>query len=267
MWTHEYWVCKDMTEGNYSGLWIDDRNDGGSKQDKYTRDVKILTAQLEVETRLDLISRCYFYRGQSYSYLAQSSGDEYHDMYYQLAISDLKHCARTHFSLDYRCDAMMKIASCYKAMGDDKTALAYYHEVSILMPGNAEPLYEIGMLYKNRMFSITSDDLLDQYSKTTYCRQALNYLHKASLIPLPVNHALWVKYNLYDYIIETEVVTMAAWNTNHDMKHLGKEAAISLASKCDKMPASDREYLYNMVLEYYQMDIRPLMEKVVDINF
>lgn len=67
--THEYWAChaKRSSEKLHT-LWIDDRGDGGSKEDKFERDIKLLQKGLEKEP---YNARYTFYLAQSYMCINQ----------------------------------------------------------------------------------------------------------------------------------------------------------------------------------------------------
>lgn len=267
MWTHEFWCCEGMIKSSFDLMWIDDRNDGGSRADKFTRDIKLLTGQLEVETDYALINRAHFYRGQSYRYLAEKSGDDYKDMFYQLAISDYTHCANNHHSLEYRYDAMLKLAMCYRAKGDNVKAVGYYELAHLAMPNRAEPLFEIAMIYKSMIWEQTGQLWIDNHMKGQFSKRSLDYLIRAGSLSKPTNASLWVKYHLYDYKIECEIVTMAAWTSNHDRKHLGKNAALTLAQKAEVMPGHTRKWLHQTAIDHYGIDLRPMMEQRVDLDF
>jgi len=73
--THEFWTVNDnvMHVGaiiqNKEMIWIDDKSDGGCKGDKYERDAKFLLQglkEVEINDKLFLKNRYYFYLGQTY---------------------------------------------------------------------------------------------------------------------------------------------------------------------------------------------------------
>ena len=65
--THEYWDDLsgdfDPSDIDHNDLYINDIGDGGSKGDKYERDIKLLSDELKIDTTN---SRNWFYLGQSY---------------------------------------------------------------------------------------------------------------------------------------------------------------------------------------------------------
>jgi glycosyltransferase involved in cell wall biosynthesis len=58
---------------NYDGVWIHNRYDGGSKSEKFTRDIKLLLGDYEENPRND---RVMFYLGESHIHLAMKHVDE-----------------------------------------------------------------------------------------------------------------------------------------------------------------------------------------------
>ena len=69
--THEHFSAPDgTTDQLLESLWIDDRNDGGSRADKYHRDVRLLEAEL---ARDPANLRAMFYLAQTYRGLGDFS--------------------------------------------------------------------------------------------------------------------------------------------------------------------------------------------------
>lgn len=71
--THEYWECPQPHPRTLlRTLWIDDREDGGYKADKFQRDERLLTeAVRDAKTPEHLRIRYYFYLAQTYRNLDQ----------------------------------------------------------------------------------------------------------------------------------------------------------------------------------------------------
>lgn len=61
--THEYWDGNDVSSLTFENIAINDIGDGGSKNDKYERDIKLLSDGIKLEPNN---SRYYFYLAQSY---------------------------------------------------------------------------------------------------------------------------------------------------------------------------------------------------------
>lgn len=68
--THEYWAPNPDRAPAYElfSLWIDDRDDGGSKGDKYDRDARLLRKRLEEDPKN---VRAMYYLAQTYYYMAE----------------------------------------------------------------------------------------------------------------------------------------------------------------------------------------------------
>jgi glycosyltransferase involved in cell wall biosynthesis len=67
--THEYWAPNPdrAPASELFSLWIDDRDDGGSKGDKYDRDARLLRRRLEEDPKN---VRAMYYLAQTYYYMA-----------------------------------------------------------------------------------------------------------------------------------------------------------------------------------------------------
>lgn len=71
--THEYWECQRAAPPTLlKSLWIDDREDGGYKADKFERDQRLLTEAIhDAKTPEPLRARYCFYLAQTYRDLHQ----------------------------------------------------------------------------------------------------------------------------------------------------------------------------------------------------
>ena len=74
--THEYWDGPNEGAVPDSKLWINDRNDGGCKSDKFTRDLAMLLEELKEQPKN---VRTHFYLAQTYKCLGKK--EESIDMY------------------------------------------------------------------------------------------------------------------------------------------------------------------------------------------
>ena len=112
--THEYWAADSaLTQGKIKSLWIDDKNDGGCKSDKFESDIRLLTQGLIDEPNN---ARYMFYLAQSYQNSQQwdKAIEWYHKRieqggwYEEVWISKYL------------------IGQCYEGKGDWDNALKYY---------------------------------------------------------------------------------------------------------------------------------------------
>jgi len=130
--THEYLSCPNMkSPENLDAFCIDHKCDGGSRSDKFTRDIELLRKGLEEEPNN---SRYMFYLAQSYKDVAQYTEAI---IYYNLRVKKGGWCEETYFSL-------FQIGNCKKLRGDnfndykDDLWKAY-----LFRPSRLEALYEL----------------------------------------------------------------------------------------------------------------------------
>ena len=131
--THEYVKTPDGT--NYdkiekNELFINDIGDGGSKADKFIRDIKLLTRGLEQEPNND---RYTFYLANSYRDAGQL----------QDAINTYKKRIEIGGWFDEVWHSYYNIGKCYKMMGDMANAVYWWFEAYNFFPDRIENLYEI----------------------------------------------------------------------------------------------------------------------------
>ena len=137
--THEYisapsWANNDLIEKNI--LFINDIGDGGSKQDKFIRDIKLLTKGLEENPNND---RYTFYLANSY----RDSGN------YEKAIEFFKKRIELGGWYEEVWHSYYSIGKCYRYMDDMPSAIYYWLEGYNFFPNRIENLYEIVNHYRN----------------------------------------------------------------------------------------------------------------------
>lgn len=192
--THEYWSCKiPHSEGSLEQLWIDDRDDGGCKADKFERDVRLLTQGLLDEPTNE---RYMFYLAQSYKCLGQNDDAI---KWYTARIGRGGWQEEVWFS-------KMMIGECYEAMNQWDQALKWYLEAYQLRPSRAEPLHHIAKYYRTK-----------QQNQLAYM-----FAEQGSHIPYPTEDILFVSYPVYDYQFDEEMSICAYYTP---FKNKGFEAA------------------------------------------
>lgn len=175
--THEYWSCQQpVNESKLQTLKIDDRDDGGSKSDKFVRDVQLLKKGLEEEPGN---SRYMFYLAQSYKCL-KDYGEAI--KWYQNRIEKGGWTEEVWY-------AKFMIGQCYEEQGKWDQALAKYLEAYEFMPERAEPLQQISTYYR-----------IHQQHHLAYL-----FAKKGASIPYPVNHILFVSYPVYEYLFDQDL--------------------------------------------------------------
>jgi glycosyltransferase involved in cell wall biosynthesis len=169
--THEYWATKvPNRQLSLDTLEIDDREDGGSKSDKFIRDVKLLTQGLSDEPNNE---RYMFYLAQSYKCLGQ----------YDNAIRWYKERIDKGGWIEEVWYSMFMIGESYQAKGDWNKALEYYLEAYSYMPDRAEPLHNISKYYLDHQKPI----------------MAYPFALAGVNIPYPKNHSLFISHTQYEY--------------------------------------------------------------------
>jgi glycosyltransferase involved in cell wall biosynthesis len=217
--THEFWRCTaPHSQQRLDSIWIDDRNDGGCKSDKFERDVRLLTQGLLEEP--DNV-RYMFYLAQSYMCLGKY--DEAIEWY-------TKRMQKGGFAEEEWYSRFM-IGDCYASKNNWDQALHWYLEAFAFRPTRAEPLKRIS----------------EYYLKTG--RNELSYLfaEKGSKVPYPIQDVLFVSDPVYNYAFD-EDLSIAAYYCKNGMED-GRAAVDRLILK-KTTPESIREQAYRNLRFY-----------------
>lgn len=218
--THEYWGCKQPhSNAGLAELEIDDREDGGSKADKFERDIRLLTQGLKDEPNNE---RYLFYLGQSHKCL------NHHDEainYYKQRI------AKEGWDEEVWVSKWM-IGECYEAKGDWDQALHWYLDAFEYRPSRAEPLYNIAKYYRQK----GQNNLAYLYAK------------QGALIPYPNNQLLYIAYRIYDYLFDEEI-SITGYYTS--FKKEGFAAANKLLLN-KKAPTNVKDQAHKNVIFYVE---------------
>jgi tetratricopeptide (TPR) repeat protein len=137
--THEFLKTPQGTiYGNFNKneLFIEDIGDGGAKNDKWERDIRLLKKGLEDEPNND---RYTFYLANTY----YGSGD------YKSAIEYYKKRIEIGGWIEEVWQSYYSIGKCYESMNDFPNALYYYMEGYQAYPKRIENLYKIIQHYRN----------------------------------------------------------------------------------------------------------------------
>lgn len=151
--THEYFSPPaGSTYGlfNKTEIFIDDRGDGGSKQNKATRDIELLTAELErigaeggdkaAVVAAAGADRCYFYLANSY----RDAGD------YEKAIEFYKKRVEIGGWVEEQWHSLFEIGNIYKKQNKIEQAVFYWLEAFEKHPMRVENLYKIIEYYRQK---------------------------------------------------------------------------------------------------------------------
>jgi glycosyltransferase involved in cell wall biosynthesis len=218
--THEYYDFPAGTKHSHriprDVLRIDDIGDGGSKADKFTRDIRLLKEGLVEEPN----------NGRYHFYLANSHRDL---GMHKEAIEYYKRRVALGGWHEEVWNSMYEMGKCYFALGDAPNAIFHLLEAYNFHPARAEPLHELTRHFREK----------------GRCHVGQMICDKAKQIPYPANDVLFIKRDVYDYLLDYEQ---------------------SILSYYSKVPVDHRRYLdllgrgYNHenVLSNYQFYVRNL---------
>jgi len=174
--THEYY---DIPPGHHTvqlqSLKIKDIGDGGAKSDKTERDIRLLTEALATDPNNE---RTHFYLANSYRDCAK----------YDLAVKHYQKRIDIGGWVEECFQAALEIGGCYSKQNKMVEAVHWWMEAYQRHPKRAESLYEIVKHYR-----IDGKQQLAQI-----------FLHIAAKIPYPKNDVLFIKKNIYDYLLAYE---------------------------------------------------------------
>jgi tetratricopeptide (TPR) repeat protein len=175
--THEYWSsgsdspCQLIDRGVF---WIDDRNDGGCKADKFQRDKAFLMADLTADPSN---ARAQFYLAQTYMCLGE----------YKEAATAYQRRIELGGWRDEIWYSMYKIACCHIALGQAEYAELWASRAHLHTPTRAEAFYALCRHYR---------------IKGSYWK-AMHYYHVGKQIPHP-GVGLFIENNVYNYLFDYE---------------------------------------------------------------
>ena len=218
--THEY--VKTLPTSVYedidkSMLFIDDIGDGGSKTNKFLRDIELLKRGLEELPNND---RYTFYLANSYkdSHQYENAIDTY-----KKRIEIGGWIEETWFS--YYC-----IGKCYRELGQMESAIYYWMEGYQHFPQRVENLYEIVHYYRNigkNELAYTFYELAD-FAKQKY----------------PSTDHLFLQKDIYDYKLDYEFSILGYYCNRHN-KDITKSCMTVLAN-----PNADESTMKNVLSNY-----------------
>lgn len=184
--THEYYDFPHGTKHSIklgrNVLGIDDIGDGGSKADKFTRDIRLLKEGLEEDPKNQ---RYHFYIANSYRDLGNRKE----------AIEWFKKRVELGGWVEEVWNAAFECGKCYLADGDEVNGVNWLMRAYNIRPQRAESLYEIAKHYR-----IVGKQQIGQL-----------FCDKARAIPYPKDDVLFLHKDVYDYLIEYEHSVLAYW--------------------------------------------------------
>lgn len=177
--THEYYDFPAGTQHTMrlprDFMRIDDIGDGGCKADKFTRDIRLLKEGLEEEPTN---GRYHFYIANSYRDLGQ----------HKEAIEWYKKRIALGGWHEEIWNSMYEMGKCHLATGEHAQGVYTLLEAYNYHSARAEPLHEITQHFRVRGKNIAAQMICD----------------KAKAIPYPTQDVLFIKRDVYDYLLEYE---------------------------------------------------------------
>ncbi len=212
-------------------LYINDRDDGGSKHDKTDRDIRLLEEGLLKEPNND---RYMFYLANSYWDKGQ----------YTKAIDMYKKRIGAGGFWEEIWYSHYRIGLCYNSLGDFPKALDAWLEAYNCNPGRSENIYEIVQYYR-----IHSKHHL-----------AYEFYKLGKMNPYPRNCSLFINNSIYDHMFDYEFSIFSYYIRD-------KVGTRNILSCFDKLLNKDIGY-YNNVLENYKFSVPHIVDnqRKIDIS-
>ena len=180
--THEYWSGDPTNKIPYEVFYIDDRNDGGCKSDKFERDIRLLTEEIKENPRND---RAHFYLGQSLKDCQR----------FEEAIELFKKRIELGGWFEEVWYSYYQIAKCYDHMKKPHEMELWMNKAFDYRPVRAEPLYHMARYFRE----------VSQHYK------AYHYYLKGKYIPYPKDDVLFIEEHVYKGLFEYENTILACY--------------------------------------------------------
>jgi tetratricopeptide (TPR) repeat protein len=180
--THEYWSGDPTGKIPYEVIYIDDKNDGGCKSDKFERDVRLLRADIAENPNND---RAHYYLGQSLKDLGR----------FEEAIEMFKKRIELGGWFEERWYAHYQIAKCYDHMGQPYEMEAWMNRAFDNHNKRAEPIYFMCKW-------------LREHGQN---HKAYHYYLKGKDIPYPKDDVLFIEDAVYNGLFEYENTILACY--------------------------------------------------------
>jgi tetratricopeptide (TPR) repeat protein len=179
--THEYYDLPSNTKcKKLDTLFIDDIGDGGCKENKFTRDIRLLKQGIVEEPQN---GRYYFYLANSYFNTGKINE----------AIEAYKKRIEIGGWLEEVWYSYYKLGSCYYKQGDSQKAITTWLHAYEFYPRRAENIYEIVKHYRI-------------IGKHQLC---YHFYKMGKEIPFPTDNVLFLHKNIYDYMFDYEFSIIA----------------------------------------------------------
>ena len=189
--THEYYdITGSRKEEHLRTIKINDIGDGGCKEDKFIRDIRLLEEDLKENPKNE---RTYFYLANSY----KNAGN------LEKAIENYKKRIAIGGWIEENWYSRLELGKCYMKTGKEAEAIKTWLEAYGYHPKRAENVYEIVKHYRIKG------------------QQQLSYIFYklAKEIPYPSDNVLFIHKDVYNYLLDYEFSIIAYYiDRNVDMR-------------------------------------------------
>ena len=214
-------------------LFINDIGDGGSKANKFDRDIQLLTQGLIDVPDND---RYTFYLANSY----RDKGDNI------AAIETYKQRINIGGWIEEIWESYYNIGKCYMRLGDDAQAIYYWMEAHRAHKPRIENLHEIVKYYRHK----------EMYDLAYLFYQLADYERK--------HHTYWnslfLQKDVYDYLLDYELTIIGYYcnRDGHDLMSISMHVLGSPGVSLDTLRNVLSNYkFYTWVMEKYAVDLSP----------
>ena len=182
--THEYWNYGQTSRIPREVMYIDDKNDGGAKADKFERDLQLLQADIDENPRND---RAHYYMGQTLKDLGRFE-DAIEMFQKRIALGGwIEEVFYAHY----------QIAKCYEHMNKPHEMELWMNKAHEYHPKRAEPMYHLTRYFREK----------SQHYK------AYHYYIKGKDIPYPRDDLLFVEHAVYNGLFSYEATILDCYVT------------------------------------------------------
>jgi len=225
--THEYYdITGSRKEEQLNTIKINDIGDGGCKEDKFTRDIRLLEEDLKENPKNE---RTYFYLANSY----KNAGN------LEKAIENYKKRIAIGGWIEENWYSRLELGKCYMRIGKEAEAIKTWLEAYGYHPKRAENLYEIVKHYRIKG------------------QQPLSYIFYklAKEIPYPSDNVLFIHKDVYNYLLDYEFSIIAYYiDKNVDMRPIFMKLMNIDALNMDNLLANYKFYVKTLK-QYEQKEV------------
>ena len=225
--THEYYdITGSRKEEQLRTIKINDIGDGGCKEDKFIRDIRLLEEDLKENPKNE---RTYFYLANSY----KNAGN------LEKAIENYKKRIAIGGWIEENWYSRLELGKCYMKTGKEAEAIKTWLEAYGYHPKRAENVYEIVKHYRIKG------------------QQQLSYIFYklAKEIPYPSDNVLFIHKDVYNYLLDYEFSIIAYYiDKNVDMRPIFMKLMNIDALNMDNLLANYKFYVKTLK-QYEQKEV------------